>query len=151
MRSIALLAALACCASQPSHAAEPPRGFSAGIELRLALAAPAPDHAAAKVGSTDETVYLAPTAIVTGRDLDRVGLVKEDAFPLRLEMTFNKAAGEKLAAASAANIGRRLAIVSAGKVLSAPTLRSPISTEVALSGNFTKAELVEILAAFIEE
>ena len=131
--------------------AEPAREFSRRIELRLAEDAPADGLTAAKIGDDGATIYLSADAIATGRDLTRAGLGKEPQGALRIDLEFDKAAGEKLEKISAANIGKRIAIVSDGKVISAPTVRSAISTEVAISGNFTKAELVDLLAALIEE
>ena len=152
IRSSLVVAMLALtCGASTAVGAEPARDFSSRIELRLAEDAPADGLTAAKIGEDGETIYLSAEAIATGRDLTRAGLGKEPQGALRIDLEFDKAAGEKLAKISAANIGKRIAIVSDGKVISAPTVRSEISTEVAISGNFTKAELVDLLAALIEE
>jgi preprotein translocase subunit SecD len=127
------------------------REFSADVELRLAQDDPSAGFVESAVGTTNETVYLAPTALVTGRDLVSVGLSKDETRSLSITMTFSEAAGEKLKTASAANLGKRIAILIDGKVVSAPKVMSEVSTAVAISGRFAKAELVDLLAALIAE
>lgn len=148
-RLLAATAAAALCLS-PAWAADQATQFSRRIELRLAEDSAADGLTAAKIGDKGDTIYLAAEPIATGRDLERAGLAKDSDGALRIDLQFDKATGEKLATISKANIGKRIAILNDGKVLSAPFVRSEISTEVAISGTFTKAELIDLLAALIE-
>jgi len=54
----------------------------------------------------------------------------------------------KLAAATAANVGRRMAIIGEGRVLSAPLIRAPIThPELTISGVLTPEQVVGLLEA----
>jgi serine/threonine protein kinase len=56
--------------------------------------------------------------------------------------------GRKFARLTAANIGRQLAIIWRGRILSAPVIRSAITSgELPISGNLTDAESEELLEA----
>ena len=59
---------------------------------------------------------------------------------------FNEAGANRFADITAANIGRRLAVVFDGKLLSAPTIRSVIRDKAIITGNFTAAEVAEVVA-----
>ncbi len=46
---------------------------------------------------------------------------------------------------SAANIGRQLAVVFGGRIVSAPTIQSTISARGQISGRFTEQEVDELI------
>ncbi|MGA2496165.1 MAG: protein kinase [Tepidisphaeraceae bacterium] len=58
----------------------------------------------------------------------------------------NATGAKRLAEITGANIGRRLAVVLDGKLLSAPTIRSVIRDKAVITGNFTAAEVAEVVA-----
>jgi len=58
---------------------------------------------------------------------------------------FNEAGAKRFAQITAANMGKRLAIVFDGKLLSAPTIRSVIRDKAVITGQFTAAE-AEVVA-----
>ena len=55
-----------------------------------------------------------------------------------IEIRFTMAGSTKFAKVTTEHMGKRLAIVFNGKVISAPTIRSKISTKALITGNFTK-------------
>ncbi len=63
-----------------------------------------------------------------------------------VEVDFNEAGAKRFAQITGANIGKRLAVVFDGKVLSAPTVKSVIRDKAVITGNFTATEVAETVA-----
>jgi SecD/SecF fusion protein len=59
-------------------------------------------------------------------------------------VTFNAAGAENMRRATASHLNAPLALLVDGDVISAPTLRSPISESAIVSGDFTRAEAERI-------
>jgi preprotein translocase subunit SecD len=90
-------------------------------------------------------VYLVKKeAVITGRDLKtaRVG-VDENNQP-DVQFSLNPAGADKFKRATGANIGRRLAIILDGRVESAPTIHSQISSEGRITGRYSTQEADEL-------
>lgn len=60
---------------------------------------------------------------------------------------FNEAGSKRIAQITGANIGKRLAVVFDGRVLSAPTIREAIQGRAVITGNFTAADVAETIAS----
>jgi preprotein translocase subunit SecD len=58
---------------------------------------------------------------------------------------FNAAGAQKMRQATASHVGRPVAILIDGDVVTAPVLRSPISTSAVISGDYTQAEAERIV------
>ncbi len=76
-----------------------------------------------------------------------VSVIAEPGKPGRIGVVFDVEGGRRLRELTAANIDRRLAIVVDGRVVSCPTIRSPIGERVEISGNFSRAELATLATA----
>ncbi len=63
-----------------------------------------------------------------------------------VEVDFTEAGAKRFAEITGANIGKRLAAIFDGKVLSAPTIMSVIHDKAVITGNFTAAEVAEAVA-----
>jgi len=101
-------------------------------------------------GENDELVGTAFMAlesrrIITGRDLRtaRSGLGQFNEPVVRFYLS--QEAGRVFGEATGANVGRRLAIVLDGKVQSAPTVQSRITDEGVIEGQFTQAEVEDLV------
>ena len=111
----------------------------------------AEDHAAAglreaRVGRSDRVVYLHPEIIATNEDVANSRVVQGDGpSHFDVHVQFNGAGAEKMREATARHIGRPVAILIDGDVVTAPTVRSPISTSAVISGDYTKAEAERIV------
>ncbi len=66
--------------------------------------------------------------------------------PVSVEVNFSAAGGKRFAEITGASIGKRLAVVFDGQVLSAPTIRSVICDKAVITGNFTPADVAETIA-----
>jgi preprotein translocase subunit SecD len=93
------------------------------------------------------TAYLALESrrVITGRDLRtaRAGLGQFNEPVVRFYLS--QEAGRIFGEATGANVGRRLAIVLDGKVQSAPVVQSRINDEGVIEGQFTQAEVEDLV------
>lgn len=115
------------------------------FEVRLAEDSPAAGLQAARVGS-DRAIYLHPEAIVTNSDIAHARVVPGDsASRFGVGIEFNAAGAEKMRTATAGHFGKPLAILIDGKVVMAPTVRSPIDALAEINGDLTRAEAERIV------
>jgi len=133
--AVVLLLALISCAAQAPSGDVPQAKF----ELRLTQEAPGEGLTEASVEDSDKKVYLSKEALITNKDLISARVVENEGL-LRIDVKFTEEGAERMSRASAANIGKRIAIVVDGKVLSAPIVMGVISDTAAISGPFTREE-----------
>ena len=111
------------------------------FEVRLAETTPTLDLQPARVAGSDRVIYLHREAIVTNDDIATARVVPGSApSQFHVAVTFTPAGGERMRAATADHLGRPLALLIDGEVVLAPTLRSVVSTEALLTGNYTREE-----------
>ena len=123
------------------HATQAPRDAArpAGFELRLAQEIPGEGLSEAIVEHTDKKIYLFKEALITGKDLIEARVVEDEAL-FRVDVVFTPEAAQRMARASQEHIGKPIAIMVDGKVLSAPIVRSMFSDRAAIAGSFTREE-----------
>ncbi|OLD22323.1 MAG: protein-export membrane protein SecD [Acidobacteria bacterium 13_1_40CM_3_65_5] len=93
-------------------------------------------------GDTGNLYYLVKkVAAVTGRDLRNARPSLDENNRPAVSFTLNSEGGRKFGKVSGENIGRQLAIILDGRVQSAPTLESRITTDGRISGSFTQEEV----------
>jgi preprotein translocase subunit SecD len=80
-------------------------------------------------------------AAVTGRDLRNARPSLDENNRPAVSFTLNTEGGRKFGKVSGENVGRQLAIILDGRVQSAPTLESRITTDGRISGSFTPDEV----------
>jgi bla regulator protein BlaR1 len=125
----------------------PALGVQAGtsLEIRLAESLPAAGLREALLDGSDRRVYVRPDAVVTGADITSARVT--DAGGLySISVTFSDAAATRLAEATKIHVGRPIAILLDGRLISAPTLRSMIRGSAVITGDFTRAEAERIAA-----
>ncbi len=66
-----------------------------------------------------------------------------------VEVDFTPAGAKRMAEITGANIGKRLAVVFEGKMLSAPTIQSVIHGKAVITGNYTAAEVAQKIAQML--
>ncbi len=91
----------------------------------------------------DETGYivLKRAVVVGGESLDSAKQEYDDRMQPAVGFSFKSTGAKKFANATRENVGRRLAIVLDGKVISAPVINSPITGgKGIITGNFTVQE-----------
>ncbi|MCC7008673.1 MAG: protein translocase subunit SecD [Acidobacteria bacterium] len=138
-------------------------GKTAVLELKLVEAGPAADQASllqatnGQVPADMETVggvgdqsgapgyYLVRRApVITGRDLRNSRPTLDEYNTPAVSFTLNSEGGAKFSRATSANVGRFLAIVIDDRVVSAPRIEGPISTEGRITGRFTQQEASDL-------
>jgi len=117
------------------------------FEVRLAEDRPSAGLREARIAGSDRVVYLHQEIIATNGDIAQSSVVQGDG-PSRfgIAVQFNAAGTRKMRQATASHVGRPVAILIDGDVVTAPVLRSSISTSAVISGDYTKAEAERIVS-----
>jgi TonB family protein len=103
------------------------------MEIRLAETAFTPGLREAVVSGSNERIYLHPTALATWSDV-RLARIVNEGQGVAVAVTFNDTAATRMEKATAAHLGRPIAILIDGRVVAAPTVRAPIGTSAVLTG-----------------
>ena len=115
------------------------------LEIRLAEEQPGTGLVEASVSHSDRHVYLQQSAVITNEDVTNARVVPAGAaFSVAISLT--PQGGEKMANATLNHIGRPLAILVNGTVVTAPTLRGAVGQVAIIMGDFTRQEADEIAA-----
>jgi preprotein translocase subunit SecD len=120
------------------------------FEVRLAEDQSAPGLRAARVGTSSRTVYVHPEIVVTNDDIERSSVIGGNApSQFWIDVRLNAAGAEKMRQATANHLGKPIAILINGDVVTAPTLKSPIGAAAVISGDYTQADAQRIAAGMI--
>jgi preprotein translocase subunit SecD len=136
------------------------------LELKLVESGPAPDQATLLQpyngqvpadmqvvqgpseipGDTSRVFYLVRRVpLVTGRDLRNARPSIDEFNQPMVNFSLNSDGVAKFSRATAENVGRQLAIVLDGQVMSAPTIEGPIpGAEARITGRFTQQEVADL-------
>ena len=114
--------------------------------MRLAEESPTAGLREARISGSDCVVYLHQEIIVTNGDIAQSRVVQGDgASRFGVGVEFTAAGAQKMRQATASHIGKPVAVLIDGEVVTAPVLRSPISTLAVISGDYTRAEAERIV------
>jgi TonB family protein len=116
------------------------------MEIRLAESAFTPGLREAVVSGSNQRIYLYPNTLATWADVTVARIVDPGTPQMSVAVTFNSAAAARMASATAAHLGKPIAIVFDGRVISAPTVRAPVSDSAMLTG-ITAATARELIDA----
>jgi hypothetical protein len=115
------------------------------FEVRLAENSPGTGLQEAHVTGSGNVLYLHPEVIVSNSDILRSRVVAGSRpAQFSIAVVFTDLGSEKMRQASASHLGKPLAIIVDGEVVSAPTLRSPITDSALINGDYTQAEAERI-------
>jgi hypothetical protein len=131
----------------PILASAPTGASQEGAVIRLAEAEPGDGLVEAMIAGTDEKVYLHKSVVVAATDIADARLTLDANGNPAIGIAFTEEGSKKLADVSEKHIGKRLAILVDGDVISAPTVRAKISKNAQITGNFTKSEAVRMVKA----
>lgn len=138
--AICLIDGAAAVADQP---VEPRR---VKVEFFIAEVAPADGLTESMVpGMPPTKIYLPKDAAIITDDIATARVGKDSGNSPALEFSFTEAGAKKLSEISQRNIGKHLAILVDGVVISAPVLMSPMSSQCQLTGAFRQEELERIV------
>lgn len=120
------------------------------FEARLAESTPTLDLRPVRVRGSERVVYLHPETVVTNDDIVTTRVIPGNApGQFHVAVTLTPSGGEKMRSATANHIGRPLALLVDGEVISAPTVRDPVGADGLISGNFTQEEADRIAAGML--
>ena len=97
-------------------------------------------------GTPDKSLLAAKADEAKWRVVE-VSVVSEGDKPARIGVVFDVEGGRRLRRLTGENLGRRLAVLVEGQVVSCPTVRSPIGERVEITGDFSMAELTQLATA----
>jgi preprotein translocase subunit SecD len=121
--------------------AEPATDDAVTVKFYVAESNPAAGLKQAQVeGDNRKVVYLHTEPVLTRDDIAAARVIMDNNNRPAIDVGFTKAGQEKMGKATGENIGKRLAIVVNGKVISAPTIRSKITDRAQVTGVFSKGE-----------
>ncbi len=112
------------------------------FEVRLAETQPVPGLIVAR--GAGRTIYLHPELIVTNDDIAQSWVTDEGPDRFGVSVQFLEAGAQRMRQATAAHLGRPVAILIDGEVVAAPVVRSAIGNSAVISGDFTRAEAERI-------
>lgn len=115
------------------------------MEIRLAESGFTPGLREAVVSGSNERIYLYPTTLATWSDVTLARVVN-DGNSYGVAVTFNSAAAGRMASATAAHLGKPIAIILDGRIIAAPIVRAPVSGSAMLTG-ITAAVARELIDA----
>src|SRR5579862_2458953 len=97
-------------------------------------------------GDTSQTYYLVHhVPVITGNDLSNAKQGLDSLNSPNVRFTLKSQGVAKFSAATSANVGKQLAIVLDGRVMSAPNVQSAITTaDAEITGQFTPAEAEDL-------
>jgi preprotein translocase subunit SecD len=146
--SIAVAVAAIAVAAVVTYAlwsrAVPPLQAAVRFEVHLAEEQPAPGLMVAGAKADGRLIYLHPEVVVDNADVTRASVVQQADGRFAVAVDFAPAAVRRLSEATAAHVGRPLAIVLDGDVALAPTVRGPIGPSAMITGDYSQAEAERI-------
>lgn len=117
----------------------------AKIEIFRAETKPAAGLTETTEPGSNKKLYLPKTADLTGADIAQVKSGKDSSGNPVIEITFTKAGAAKMTALSKDHVQKPMAIVIGGKVISAPTIRDPITSDQAVIQGPSAAEVEKLV------
>jgi hypothetical protein len=118
------------------------------FEVRLAEQNPGPDLKEAKVAGTNSSIYLHNEVVVTNADIARAEVIPHESQSW-IGVTLTPAGAQKMHSVTEKNIGKRMAILIDGEVISAPVVMDAIAETAVINGNITKEEAEKIVAGIM--
>ena len=115
----------------------------ATLEFRLEADSPAPSGAVPFTDPTGRPILLRPDVVIRNVDISSV-VVEESQGHFSVGLRFIPSAASRLQRETAANVGRRMAVLLDGKVLVAPVIRSAVAAEARIDAGFTQEEAYRI-------
>ncbi len=119
------------------------------FEVRLVEPAPAPGLTQARVAGGG-TVYVHNEVIVTNSDIAQAKVIPQpDGSQFWVGVTFTADGARKIHEATANNIGKRMAILIDGEVVTAPVVREALNESAVVNGYISREEAERIVAGIM--
>jgi preprotein translocase subunit SecD len=126
-----------------AHAIDPP---PTRVEFRRAEWQATPGFTQRKVERENQSVFVHDEAdfAVTATDIDKVNIEPDERKLPSVIIVFSQEGADRMGRLTGSQVGKPLAILVDGKLVSAPTIRSRITRVALISGRFTQEEAERI-------
>jgi hypothetical protein len=115
------------------------------FEVRLAEDEAGPGLRAARVANSPRTVYLHPEVVVTNDDIAQSSVIPgNQPSQFWIDVRLKAAGASRMRDATRNHLGKPVAILIDGDVVTAPTLKSPIGDAAVISGDYTQSDAQRI-------
>ena len=121
------------------------------FQIPLAIDAPSGDSELMSIVSSKEAVNVRKEVLLDESALKSAKAVTDKQGSTQIELTFSGEGRKRFAEATRKNVGRRLAIIGAGRLYCAPMIRSEISGGKAIIVGFSSEREAKDLAAKFNE
>ncbi len=115
------------------------------VEFKVADKVPSEGLEAMRVPDSEDKVYVAKEARLTHEDIATVEVIVDAAREPCVQISFSESGQKKMEKLSEEQLGRPLAILVDGKLISAPVIRSKLSERVIIAGKFTKEQVEQLV------
>jgi len=116
------------------------------VELRVAETEPGEGLEEFKVEGKP-TLYLHSESVIQHEDIESIRATPSQHGHKDISIRLTASGGRKMAAATETNMGKAMALLHKGTLVSAPIIHSKIERDVLMSGNFSQAEIDGLLEA----
>jgi preprotein translocase subunit SecD len=129
-----------------AHAIDPP---PTRVEFRRAEWQATPGFAQRKVERENQSVFVHDEAdfVVTAADIEKVNIEPDERKFPSVSIFFSQEGADRMGRLTGSLVGKPLAILVDGKLISAPTMRTRITRAAIISGRFTQEEAERIAGA----
>ena len=114
------------------------------VEFRPTFDEPAEGLTPMVAVSSDVTIYVSDEVVLTNEDIRSATARRSDEMGPSVFVRLTEEASERFGDATEAMINKKLAILLDGEVVSAPVVRSRITTSVQITGDFSEEEAERI-------
>jgi len=102
-----------------------------------------------KVHGSDNSVFVSSEVSLHGAHIEKVSFFKDLNGNPSVGLTLTEDGAKAMRETTSKNLKKKLAILLDGKVVSAPTIQSTISSEVQITGRFDKNDLLLFFHAIV--
>jgi hypothetical protein len=114
------------------------------FEVRLAEDQPIPGLVVAQIARSSRVIYLHPEIVVDNDDVAQSWVLQDGPTGFGVAVQLLPSGAERMRQATTDHLGRLVAILIDGAVVTAPVVRSPISDSAVISGDYTRREAERI-------
>ena len=140
-----LIAALSVACTSTFMQSARDEGKPVKLELRLAEPEPQEGLTEALIPGGNKKIYLHEEVIIANKDIVEARAVKDDTLGVfQIEVTFTEEGARRVEKITEENLGKYMAILFDGRIISAPLVQSKISDKAVISGHFTEEEAERI-------
>ena len=115
------------------------------LEVHLADAQPVAGSIVAEVADSGRIIYIDPKTIVDNDDIAQAWVTEDGANQFGVSVQLFEDGAQRMRQATAANLGRLIAVLIDGQVVMAPIIRSATSDSAVITGEFSRAEAKRIV------